>query len=560
MHHKKLYRSLITLPLLCFTAVLSSGCQDTSETSVVPPATSADTTANVALEKSVSTEHPVATTQYGPVRGFVEDNVVVFKGIRYGADTAANRFAAPAAPAPWKEIKDALAYGNSAPQARRSSTISLFDTWVTTPAPELSEDCLFLNVWTPAIADEGKRPVLVWFHGGGFSSGSGSSNAYDGVRLVNRGDVVVVTVNHRLNVYGYLYLGEYGDQFADSGNAGMLDLVASLEWVRDNITEFGGDPDNVLIFGESGGGFKVSTLMAMDAASGLFHRAVIQSGPALELTTVEQAATGTAALVAELGLEETTIDQIRTLPSEQIEAAWLAVANSGGPRVAPGPVVDGRHIMRHPFTPDAPQQSANIPLLIGSTATEMSLLAGARDPALFELTWESLPTALETAIEGVDAKRVIDGYRALHPEIDPPNLFFEATTDNSIFGRGSFELADRKAEQGGAAVYQYYLAWKTPVDGGKWGAPHALDIGFVFDNVAKSESMSGIGEEQQAIADMMSQAWIAFARRGDPNHNGLPTWQPYDVENRATMVFDTVPSMIDDPRRQEINLIGTGGL
>jgi len=265
-------------------------------------------------------------------------------------------------------------------------------------------------------------------------------------------------------------------------------------------------------------------------------------------------------LVAELGLEETTIDQIRTLPSEQIEAAWLAVANSGGPRVAVGPVVDGRHIKRHPFTPDAPQQSADIPLLIGSTATEMSLLAGARDPALFELTWESLPTALETAIEGVDAKRVIDGYRALHPEIDPPNLFFEATTDNSIFGRGSFELADRKAEQGGAAVYQYYLAWKTPVDGGKWGAPHALDIGFVFDNVAKSESMSGIGEEQQAIADMMSQAWIAFARGGDPNHNGLPTWQPYDVENRATMVFDTVPSMIDDPRRQEINLIGTGGL
>ena len=481
MHRNNSYRTLITLPLLCLTVMLSIGCQDGSETAVAPPAAAdADTTTSVVAAPSASSEHPVAKTERGPVRGFIEDNVVVFKGIRYGADTASSRFAPPAPPAPWTDVADALAYGNSAPQAQRSSTISLFDNWAPDPAPGLSEDCLFLNVWTPALADDAKRPVLVWFHGGGFSSGSGSSNAYDGVRLVNRGDVVVVTVNHRLNVYGYLHLDEYGEQFADSGNAGMLDLVASLEWVRDNITEFGGDPDNVLIFGESGGGFKVSTLMAMDAASGLFHRAVVQSGPALELTNQEQAAAGTAALVAELGLDATTIDQIRTIPGEQIETAVLAVAAAGGPRIAAGPVVDGGHIKRHPFTPDAPQQSAAIPLLIGSTATEMSLLAGARNPALFDLTWETLPAALETAIDGVDAKRVIDGYRALHPEIDPSNLFFEATTDNSIFGRGSFELADRKAEQGSAAVYQYYLAWKTPVDDGKWGTPHALDIGFVF--------------------------------------------------------------------------------
>ena len=551
--------SISMLLLLGVIATLNAGCTESTEPLGPEASPGPDGAKSPATDITASTEHPIATTQYGQVRGFVEDNVLVFKGIRYGADTATTRFAAPSAPAPWSEVKNAIAYGNSAPQAQRSTTISLFANWATDPAPELSEDCLFLNVWTPAVADAGKRPVLVWFHGGGFSSGSGSSNAYDGVRLVNRGDVVVVTVNHRLNVYGYLHLDEYGEQFAGSGNAGMLDLVASLEWVRDNIAEFGGDPDNVLIFGESGGGFKVSTLMAMDAAHGLFHRAVVQSGPALELATKEQAAIGTAALVAELGLDETTIGQIRTMPGAQIESAVAAVAGAGGPRVAGGPVVDGLHIKRHPFTPDAPQQSADIPLLIGSTATEMSLLAGARNPELFELTWESLPTALETAIAGVDAQRVINGYRALHPEINPPNLFFEATTDNSILGRGSFELADRKAAQNGAPVYQYYLVWKTPVDGGKWGTPHALDIGFVFDNVAKSESMSGVGEEQQAIADMMSEAWIAFARNGDPNHSGLPLWKPYHADSRATMVFDTVPALINDPRRQELNLIGSGG-
>ncbi len=523
---------------------------------VLPLSVSLGCQAGADFDSDAPASDPVATTQYGPVRGSVEDDILVFKGVRYGADTATTRFAAPAAPEPWTEVQDALAYGNSAPQPPRTTGISLFDSWLPDPAPDTSEDCLFLNVWTPALRDGGKRPVMVWFHGGGFTTGSGSSNAYDGVRLAQRGDVVVVTVNHRLNVFGYLHLDAYGEQFAGSANAGMLDLVASLEWVRDNIEEFGGDPGNVLIFGESGGGWKVTSLMAMDAAKGLFHRVVAQSGPGLTLGAKDQAAAAAEALVAQLGLDESTIDQIRTMPAADIQAAAAAVVASGGPPAGGRPVVDGVHFLRDPFTPDAPPQSADVPLLIGSTRSEMSLLAGARRPELFELTWETLPAALEAAIPDVDAAKVVAGYRELHPEIDAPGLYFEATSDASAFVNGSFVLADRKAAQGGAPVYQYYLSWTTPIDGGKWGAPHALDIGFVFDNVAKSASMSGTGEAQQALADRMSEAWIAFARSGDPNHDGLPEWAPYDAERRATMVFDDEPALVDDPRRRELELLG----
>jgi para-nitrobenzyl esterase len=497
---------------------------------------------------------PIAATQYGPVRGTEENGIQIFKGVRYGADTATTRFAAPKAPGPWTEPADALEFGNTAPQPERSLSIGLFDSWQPDPVPGMGEDCLFLNVWTPGLADGGKRPVLVWLHGGGFTSGSGSSNAYDGARLAARGDAVIVTVNHRLNVFGYLYLDQYGEQFAGSANAGIMDLVASLEWVRDNIEAFGGDPDNVLIFGESGGGWKVSTLMAMDAAKGLFHKAVAQSGPGLEMLTPDQVQPASEALLAELGLTEENIDQIRTVPAEEISAAALRVAATGL-RIGTRPVVDGVHLSRHPFSPDAPAQSMDIPLLIGSTQTEMSLLAGAGNPDLFELTWETLPTALSVSIPGIDADEVIEGYRQLHPEVDAANLYFEATTDNSIFGRGSFDLADRKATKGGAPVFQYFLAWKTPVDGGKWGVPHALDIGFVFDNVAYSESMSGTGEEQQAIADMMSEAWLAFARTGNPNHDGLPDWAPYNADERATMVFNTTPALVNDPRGAERQIL-----
>src|SRR5690606_32528420 len=259
----------------------------------------------------------------------------------------------------WTDVKDALAYANSAPQPPSGDGGGLFASWrPNTPLPA-SEDCLFLNVWTPA-ADANKRPVLVWFHGGGFTTGSGSSYAYDGVRLAKRGDVVVVTTNHRLNQFGYLNLAGYGEQFADSGAVGALDMIQSLEWVRDNIAAFGGDPNNVLIFGESGGGSKVCTLMAMDKAKGLFHRAVVQSGPRISHATLENSGKAADEVVSKLGLTKETIADILTKPVADIQAAAQGVMGAGS-----GPVLNNVSITRDPFNPDGPPQSADVPLLIG---------------------------------------------------------------------------------------------------------------------------------------------------------------------------------------------------
>ncbi len=509
------------------------------------------TAAGVALAPAVvfaDNESPVAATTAGKVRGNTEDGIHVFKGVRYGADTATTRFQAPRAPQRWSGVVDALDYGNQTPQSPGGDGGGLFKSWANRK-PD-SEDCLFLNVWTPALRDGKKRPVMVWFHGGGFSSGSGASHGYDGVRLAKRGDVVVVTVNHRLNVFGHLYLaGVGGEKFADSGNVGILDLVLSLQWVRDNIAEFGGDPDTVMIFGESGGGAKVTTLMAMPAARGLFHRAAVQSGAWLMFNEPEPSTKVASALIAELGLTPQTLDQIQTLPIAAIQqaAGKASRAAMGGMW---GPVIDGRNLMRHPFTPDAPPESRHVPLLIGFNRTESTLLVGPRDPAYFNLTWESLPGKLAPLLPGIDTPSVIAEYRKLHPQYDASDLFFAATTD-SRFVRAHVAQAERKAQQGGAPAYLYMLDWDTPVDNGKWRSPHALEIGFVFDNVAKSESMSGVGPEQQRIADLMSTAWIAFARTGNPNNALLPKWPAYDVKSRPSLVFDVQPTVVNDVRGTE---------
>jgi|TARA_B100000315_G_scaffold29061_1_gene24732 para-nitrobenzyl esterase len=506
--------------------------------------------------KSPRPEAPIARTTMGSVRGFIENDILVFKGVRYGKDTATTRFAAPQSPEPWSDVTDALEFGASAVQIPypEGTAGGLFESWATVPKPDLSEDCLFLNVWTPALSDDGKRPVMVWFHGGGLTRGSGSSNAYDGVRLANRGDVVVVTVNHRLNVFGYTYLGEYGARFADSGNAGILDMVLALEWVRDNIAEFGGDPGNVTIFGESGGGVKVSALMAMEAASGLVHKAVVQSGPGLEFIEKQEAAEGAAALLATLSLTADTVDQLLTLPAAEILTAYEQV-NAAGIRLGVRAVLDDKHFARHPFVPDATPRAADIPMMIGTTRTETSLFIGARNPATFELDWERLPSAMTASLgrKDVDVGEVIAGYRRIRPEYSPADLLFTAATDAGFLNR-SHQLADRKAEQGGAPAFFYMLNWDTPVDGGKWRAPHALEIGMVFDNVAKSASMSGVGEDQQRIADLMSEAWLAFARTGDPNNALLPDWPAYTTEDRMVMLFDLEPQAQSDPHGEQRRL------
>jgi para-nitrobenzyl esterase len=386
---------------------------------------------------------------------------------------------------------------------------------------------------------------MVWFHGGGFTTGSGSSLAYDGVRLAKRGDVVVVTVNHRLNVFGYMNLAGYGPEFADSGAAGILDMKLALEWVRDNIAAFGGDPDKVLIFGESGGGSKVCTLMAMDGTRGLFHRAVVQSGPRLRHADPEASAKAADEVVSALGLTRETIAQIATLPVADIQAAAAGVQGAGS-----GPVLDGRSLTRHPFDPDGPPQSSDVPLLIGCNRTEGTSLEGGTNPALFDITFDTLPAELTRALPGRDVGRLIELYRARHADIEAPELYFMATSDNTFF-RNSVTLADRKAAQGGAPVFFYHLDWETPVMDGKRYVPHALDIGMVFDNVAKSESMSGVGPDAQHIADMMSESWIAFARSGDPANALVPEWPAYAADKRSMMVFRQTPGLEVDIRAEE---------
>jgi para-nitrobenzyl esterase len=501
----------------------------------------AGSTADEAEETAATAGPPIAETEYGRVRGYEDDGILTFKGVRYGADTAGTRFAAPAAPAPWGDVVDAVEYGASCPQTPTGNPGGLFTSWQPDPVPPLDEDCLFLNVWTPALDDGGERPVMVWFHGGGFSSGNGSSTAYHGARLARRGDVVVVTVNHRLNVFGYLALGHYGEGFEDSAVAGVLDMIQALEWVRDNIERFGGDPDTVMIFGESGGGAKVSTLMATPAAEGLFHRAVVQSGAMIRFPEQATARAAADEVIANLGLTADTIDDIRTLPTESIQEAFA------GTGAATAPSIDGRTLTRHPFEPDAAPSGRDVPLMLGTNRTESSLFFGGGNPDVFDITWEGVAEALAAQYPDKDVAAVVSGYRELDPDAEPADVYFEATTDARWLA-GHVMQAERKAAQGGAPAYLYLFNWDTPVDGGKWRSPHALEIGFVFDNVANSASMSGVGEEQQHLADIMADTWIAFAKHGDPNNPALPEWPPYDLEDRPVMVLDLTPEVIGDAR------------
>ncbi len=489
---------------------------------------------------SVSTD-PIADTTDGQIQGSVENSILTFKGVRYGADTSTTRFSAPADPTAWQGVEDALQFGATCPQTRTGNPGGLFSSWRPTPTPPMGEDCLFLNVWTPALADGVSRPVMVWFHGGGFTSGSGSSRAYDGVRLARRGDVVVVTVNHRLNVFGYLALGHYGEGFEDSAVAGVLDMVQALEWVRDNISNFGGDPNIVMIFGESGGGAKVSTLLATEQAKGLFHRAVVQSGAMIRFPDETSARAAADKVVENLGLTAETIAEIKTLPAETVREA---LAGTGA---ASAPTIDGKTFTRHPFQPDAAPQGMNVPLMLGTNRTESSLFGGGADPTTLDLSWEALIPALKTLYPDRDVEAIVAGYKALQPESDSSDIYFEATTDARWLA-GHVLQAERKTEQGGSPAWLYLFNWDTPVDGGKWRSPHALEIGFVFDNVAYSQSMSGVGEPQQRVADIMADTWIAFARTGNPNNPGLPEWPAYNLDNRPVMVLDETPEIVEDAR------------
>jgi para-nitrobenzyl esterase len=489
---------------------------------------------------TLTTDSPVAATRWGKVRGSVDNGVNVFKGIRYGADTAKHRFMPPASPEPWSDVRDALAYGPTAPQPSRANE-------------KPNEDCLFLNIWTPGLRDGRKRPVMFYIHGGAYNNGSGSSVLYDGVRLCRRGDVVVVSVNHRLNAFGYLYLARFGGaEFADSGNAGQLDLILALEWVRDNIAEFGGDPHNVMVFGQSGGGAKIATLMAMPAAAGLFHRAATMSGQQVTASGPLNATLRTRAVLDALKLPPERAAEIRNIPAERL----IEVLGTRDPVLPFGgisfaPVLDERSLKRHPFYPDAPAQSAHIPMIIGNTHDETRAFLGG-DESNFTVTWEQLADKLVPNMRvDIQPEVVIAEYRRLYPNYSASDVLFAATTAGRSW-RGAVIEAEERAKSGSPA-YAYQLNWVSPRDGGKFGAPHASDIQLVFDNIDKPGA-TAIGPKAQPMADQMSETFIAFARTGNPNNKQIPNWEMYALPRRRTMVFDVPSRLEDDPRGAERRL------
>ena len=490
------------------------------------------------LAGAATAPSPIAQTRHGPVRGYVDNGISVFKGVRYGADTGPRRFMPPLAPASWTEVKDAVSYGPASPQRARGGET-------------MGEDCLFLNVWTPAVRDGRRRPVMVYIHGGAYSTGSGSSPLYDGVRLCKRGDVVVVTLNHRLNAFGYAYLARLGGaELADSGNAGQLDLVLALKWVRDNIAGFGGDPSCVMVFGQSGGGAKIATLMAMPSAAGLFHRAATMSGQQVTASGPGNATRRTEAWLEAMKLKPSEVEALRTAPAERLLEGLKAedpVLGFGG--LYFGPVLDERTLVRHPFYPDAPPLSAEIPMMIGNVHDETRAFMGG-DETNFTVGWDGLAAKLTPANLRVDLDpaTVIAAYRRIYPGYSPSQVLFAATTASRSWRAAVIEAEERA--RAGTPAFVYQLDWATPKDGGKFGAPHASDIQLVFDNIDKPGA-SATGPTAQPMADQMSEAFLAFARTGDPNCRAIPHWERYGLPRRQTMVFNTPSRLADDPRGAE---------
>ncbi len=519
-----------------------------------------------------SASDPVVETAYGKVRGYATNGVYTFRGVRYGATTIGkNRFLPPKKPAPWAGVLDATSYGYSAPQTNPSTRgvagpespmvqiLAASDGFRSAPAE--SEDCLFLNVWTAGLDADRKRPVMVWLHGGGYSMGTASSLMYDGSNLARRGDVVVVGVNHRLNVFGYTHLGDIGGpEYAHAGNAGQLDIIAALQWVHDNIDRFGGDPQRVMIFGESGGGGKVSMLLASPPAKGLFHRAVIESGPGVKMGERAPATKAAEMLLSELKLDAKRLSEIHNLPTDAILSAYFAataaLARQKGSRGGMGgggfgPVLDPVDLPAHPYHPTATRISEEVPVMVGWNKTESTVFSFG-DNQVFSLDEAGMKKRIES-LAGADADRLIQTYKKEFPKLSPSGIYFYISS-YSMMGSGSVMIAERKAALGRAPAYLYRLDWETPVENGKLISPHGLEMPLVFNNVDRGgEGLTGGSEDARKLASSMSETWVAFAATGNPDSNksGLPQWPPYEAGQRATMIFDVQSKVVGDPLKEQ---------
>lgn len=502
----------------------------------------------------------VVETTSGKIRGYTANEIYGFKGVPYAAPAGGSRrFMAPEKPEQWTGIRNSLCWGRICPPGNTtlvnggtnasSNDEDRFMLYRSAGHPGAGEDCLRLNVWTPSLnASSGKkRPVMVWFHGGGWVGGSGNDLAsYEGENLSRKGDVVVVTSNHRLNILGYLNLAEAGgEKYRDSGNVGLLDMLAILQWVHDNIANFGGDPGNVTIFGQSGGGQKVSSLLAMPAAKGLIHRAIVQSGPMLQAQKFEDTAAVAATLLKKLNLS--SIDEIQNLPLETLYAAQRSLPAASRP--GSGPAIDGRILPNHPFDPTAPLISKDVPLMIGTTLNEF--IHGCDDPTVDQMTVEEMTSRVRKKF-GDKTEAIVAAYRREYPK--GKNFDILSTAFASKFREDSMIVAERKIALKAAPAYQYVYAWHTPMFDGRPRAFHSSEISFVFNNAELCPNYNGLLPEALELASNMSQSWIEFARSGNPNHRGLPHWPAFNADKRPTMFFDTPSTVKFNPEGEGLKL------
>ena len=488
---------------------------------------------------------PIVETAAGRIRGLRTRGTDVFKGIPYGASTAgANRFRAPRPVAPWAGVRDTREFGASAPQ--RPWIVHPAFAWYFSEIP-WSEDCLVLNVFAPAARDAAKRPVMVWFHGGGFSSGAGSAKGFDGTNLALGGDVVVITLNHRLNLFGHFFPDSGGETFRDSGNAGELDLIAALIWVRDNISQFGGDPGNVTIFGQSGGASKVATLLAMPAAHGLFHRAIIQSASSL-IRAAEPENTARAAHAVLTRLDISSYEALRDVPAQALLTAMAeTIAADGADHFRP--VRDGIWLLEHPFAPTAPALSADIPLLIGTARDEATFFL-INDPANFSMTRDQAVARAGRFVGLADGAALFAEYESRRPGATPSQVYIAIQSDH-MYRRNDILAAELRARQSGAETFMYFFDWKAPVLDGILGVPHTIEVPFAFGNANLVPELVGTGPETRDLQRKVMGAWTSFARDGRPSAPELPDWAPFSLAGRETMIFADTCRMESDPARED---------